>query len=511
MIKTIAVYLPQFHEVEENNRWWGEGFTDWKTVRAAKPLYKGHREPRRPLNENYYNLLDHATMAWQASIAKQYNISGFSFYHYWFKNGKRILEKPAENLLEWTDIDLPFCFSWANETWARTWANVPNSNTWIGEQYEKTKYSEGEDGILLKQCYGGKKEWKEHFDYLLPFFKDPRYLKYEEKPIFIIYKPNLMPSLDNMMEYWKELAINSGFPGLYIVVNRADKNEWTCVDARLQMEFDYSDFNKEDIEAGGLSCFNYNDAWEHVLDKAYRIADKHVFFGGFTDVDDTPRRGRRGVSMKYASPELFRKYYKKLMDIAIASEAEFIFVNAWNEWGEGAYLEPDEEFGFGYLEAIRDIMEYARTAKVSKEDIDKVYAKPKGQDNLQSNCLSKAIKYEKFFKLLDRWMCNQEAGRKVEDYFKELNFQYIAVYGKGALGKHLDKSLEGSSIKIMYYIDKKSELFNSNEPRRYVKKNFPKIDAVIVTPIAEYKDIRQKLKQIYEEPIISLEEVIYDN
>ena len=195
-MKTIAIYLPQFHEVEENNQWWGKGFTDWITVKNAQPLCAGHRQPRVPLGQNYYDLSNHDVMQWQAKLAKRYHISGFCFYHYWFKDGRKILEKPAENLLEWMDIDMPFCFSWANQTWARTWTNIQNSNAWTGSDYEK---SDEEEGILLRQSYGGKKEWKEHFEYLLPFFKDDRYIQYDKKPIFLIYKPEYMYCLDNMM------------------------------------------------------------------------------------------------------------------------------------------------------------------------------------------------------------------------------------------------------------------------------------------------------------------------
>lgn len=166
MPKTIAIYLPQFHEVEENNRWWGQGFTDWVTVKNALSLFQGHRQPRVPLDQNYYDLLQHDTMKHQAEMAAKYKVSGFCFYHYWFKDGRRILEKPAENLLRWTDIDMPFCFSWANQTWARTWTNVSNSNAWIDVDFENR---ESGDDILLRQSYGGKKDWKEHFEYLLPF------------------------------------------------------------------------------------------------------------------------------------------------------------------------------------------------------------------------------------------------------------------------------------------------------------------------------------------------------
>ena len=510
MIKTIAMYLPQFHEVEENNCWWGKGFTDWVTVKRAEPLFEGHRQPRVPLNGNYYDLLQYDAMANQAEMAKKYGISGFCFYHYWFKDGKRILEKPAENLLAWTDIDMPFCFSWANETWARTWSNIANSNAWTGEQFEDAEHDKRDDGILLKQSYGGKKEWKEHFDYLLPFFKDPRYLRYENKPIFIIYKPCLMYCLDNMMEYWKELALENGLPGLYIVVTRADRNSWENVDANIQMEFDYTDFEEREIEPDGLCCFEYNAAWEYILKKAYRNKEGGVFYGGFVDVDDTPRRGSKGVAMKNASPQLFRKYYKKLADIAVARHSEYIFVNAWNEWGEGAYLEPDEVFRFGYLEAVRDVMEYVKTAEVTEEDLGREYLETESIAAVQADYYSRALKFERYFKLMDRWVSTFERKEKIENYFADMQMKTIAIYGDGILGKHLNKCLSNSQVYVSYFIDRNSELFRSEDPKKYLKEHFPEAEAVVVTPIMEYKDIRRNLKQIYEVPIISLEEVIFE-
>ncbi len=509
MVKTIAIYLPQFHEVEENNRWWGDGFTDWVTVKKAQPLFEGHREPRVPLNHNYYDLLEYDTMSAQAKMAREYGISGFCFYHYWFKNGKKLLEKPAENLLKWTDIDMPFCFSWANETWARTWANVVGSNAWTGEQFEDLKRAKTDDGILLKQSYGGKREWKEHFEYLLPFFKDSRYIRYEGKPIFVIYKPYLLYCLDNMMEYWKELAMENGLPGLYVVVTRADKNTWESVDANIQMEFDYTDFNVREVKPDGLCCFDYNAAWNFVLRKAYGNKEEGTFYGGFVDVDDTPRRGSKGVAMKNASPELFRKYYKKLVDIAIARHSEYVFVNAWNEWGEGAYLEPDEDLQYGYLEAVRDIMKYAKTSDVTEEDLFREYQRT-GNMAMQPDYYSRAIKFERYFKLLDQWVGVFERKGQIASYFERMQFETVAIYGKGILGKHLEKCLHESHIKAAYFIDSSSELFRSDDPFQYLEEHFPKADVVVVTPIMEYRDIRQKLRRIYDVPIISLEEVIFE-
>ncbi|MCD7820315.1 MAG: glycoside hydrolase family 99-like domain-containing protein, partial [Lachnospiraceae bacterium] len=169
-VKIIPFYLPQFHTIPENDKWWGKGFTEWTNVRKAVPLFEGHQQPKLPLGDHFYNLLDDETKIWQAELAKQYGIFGFCYYHYWFKNGKRLLEKPAEQMLKNKDIDLPFCFCWANENWSRNWDG-------------------GNHEIIMAQEYGGKREWEMHFQYLLPFFRDKRYITMNGKPLFIIYKP----------------------------------------------------------------------------------------------------------------------------------------------------------------------------------------------------------------------------------------------------------------------------------------------------------------------------------
>ena len=189
--KIIALYLPQFHAIPENDKWWGKGFTEWTSVKKAIPLLKNHHQPREPLKGNYYNLLDPEVRQWQADLAQKYGIYGFCYYHYWF-NGKKLLEKPAEEILRLGKPSLPFCFSWANESWSRTW------------------YSSKKE-VLLKQEYGAEKEWESHFNYLLPFFKDERYIKVDNKPLFLIYKPSLILELDRMISFWEKLAIKEGF------------------------------------------------------------------------------------------------------------------------------------------------------------------------------------------------------------------------------------------------------------------------------------------------------------
>ena len=190
-IKPIAFYLPQYHSIPENDLAWGKGFTEWTNVKKAKPLFPGHYQPRIPLDQNYYNLEDSTVMKQQSVIAKDHGIFGFCYYHYWFKNGKKLLEKPIENMLKDPDVDIPFCLCWANESWTKRW--------------------NGRDGeIIVEQDYGAIDDWKAHFNYLFEFISDSRYITLDGKPIIIIYKPDEIPCMNDMMECWQNLALENG-------------------------------------------------------------------------------------------------------------------------------------------------------------------------------------------------------------------------------------------------------------------------------------------------------------
>ncbi|RRQ78488.1 glycoside hydrolase family 99-like domain-containing protein, partial [Enterococcus faecium] len=193
-MRVIAFYLPQFHEIPENNEWWGEGFTEWTNVKTARPLYSGHYQPREPINDNYYDLLNDDVKEWQVSIAKKNGIYGFCFYHYWF-DGKMLLEKPVEQFLKNKNLDINFCLSWANEPWTKAWVSK-------------------NDSILIEQNYGNEENWEKHFDYLLPFFKDSRYICNDGKPLFVIYRPEQIGCLNEMLDYWQILAKKNGLAGI---------------------------------------------------------------------------------------------------------------------------------------------------------------------------------------------------------------------------------------------------------------------------------------------------------
>lgn len=379
--KIIAFYLPQYHCIPENDKWWGKGFTEWTNTRKAKPLFKGHYQPKTPLNENYYNLLDEDVMLWQSELAKKYGVYGFCYYHYWFKNGKKLLEKPIEQMLDNKRIEMPFCLSWANENWTRNWDG-------------------GKNEVILEQNYGDKDDWNKHFNYLNLFFKDKRYIKIDNKPLFIIYKPQLISNLSKMMKFFEKRAIESGYDGIVFMCQHPS---W-IVDKRFNSNlFDYIikfepfftmytknkniDINKMSLEnhlwhtidgtplkyllafakkirsvistkaikEKKLITNNYNEYWEFILNDS--MQDKKLIPGAFTDWDNTARK-KNGMMFIGANPDKFGEYLKKLINLKSNKKTGFIFINAWNEWAEGAYLEPDERYGYAYLEGVKKAIEH---------------------------------------------------------------------------------------------------------------------------------------------------------
>lgn len=385
-MKTIAFYLPQFHAIPENDEWWGKGFTEWVNVKKAEPLYEGHYQPRIPLSENYYNLLDIDVMKWQVSLAKKYGLYGFCFYHYWF-GGHKLLEKPVDAFLEHTEIDFPFCLCWANEAWTNAWVSSQNK-------------------VLIEQNYGSQQEWKEHFDYLLPFFKDKRYICVDGKPLMVIYRPELIDCLNDMLDYLQQLAKENGLAGLTFAYQQvffaeqkdkddsrfayqieyqpsyawrdmdkgghkflsaakkklitglenhwskmSDKRKKTCWGKAFELVLD----RVRDIHPQGLTIQNYDEVWKTVLSR--KPTNEKSVPGAFVDWDNTPRRRQTGRVFEGASPEKFEKYMT--IQIRRAKEVyhkDMLFLFAWNEWAEGGYMEPDEKYGHAYLEALHNAL-----------------------------------------------------------------------------------------------------------------------------------------------------------
>lgn len=358
-MKILAFYLPQFHPIKENDEWWGKGFTEWTNVLSAKPVYKGHTQPRVPLN--FYSLLDVKTLEWQAALAKKYGVYGFVYYHYWFEEGM-LLEKPAELMLRSKGVDIPFCFCWANHTWKREWANKS-------------------DAILRKQTYGGREQWRKHFDYLLPFFQDARYIRIDGKPLMILYNPLGVVEFPEMIGCWRQWAEEAGLPGLTVChqQNRFDhesepNRSFYDYGIEFQMNAAVTEYirkspvfalervlNRIADRLPLLRCkvttmhYSYDTIWKLVLDK--KPSGETWFPGAFVDWDNTPRRKNRGQVCTGVTPEKFQKYLK--LQIKRAREVykkDYLFLFAWNEWGESGYLEPDQLNGYKMLEAVRNAL-----------------------------------------------------------------------------------------------------------------------------------------------------------
>lgn len=365
-MKILALYLPQFHTIPENDEWWGKGFTEWVNVKKAKPLYDGHFQPRIPMNENYYNLLEDDVKAWQIDLAKKHGIYGFCVYHYWF-DGKMLLEKPMEQYLANKELDFPFCFCWANEHW---------SNAWVS----------GQNKILIEQNFDNREDWDRHFYYTLPFFKDPRYIKENGKPLYVIYLPNIIGPLNEMLDRWQQLAKENGLPGIKFIYQspffhldkNADKSHFD-----YGIEFQPSMINHlEKGEKGAalirikskISMFlqqklhiylyrkkkevhkqDYDEMWKKVI--ALHPQDDKCIPGAFVDWDNTPRRQERGAVYVGASPEKFKYYFdQQVKHVKKEYKTDMLVLFAWNEWAEGGMLEPTEKYKCGYLEAIRDVL-----------------------------------------------------------------------------------------------------------------------------------------------------------
>jgi lipopolysaccharide biosynthesis protein len=350
--RVIAFYLPQFHPIPENDEWWGRGFTEWTNTAKAKPLFRGHYQPHVPADLGFYDLRVPETRKAQAGMARDHGIEAFCYYHYWFA-GKRLLERPFNEVLASGEPDYPFCLCWANQTWTGVWHGEPHR-------------------ILIKQSYPGNEDHLKHFRLLLRAFSDSRYVTVDGKPLFLIYDPLEIPHIKNVIDLWRDLAHKSGLRGLYLV-----GFSWDPTIPLAQHGFDASVTQrlpplKQKISAknpiqwalrtlyllnGKPTVYAYRKIMFDLLHEQNSKTEDYPCT--IPNWDNTPRSGKKGLVLKDSAPDLFRMHFKNAIQRvrSYPIEHRIIFVKSWNEWAEGNHLEPDLKFGRGYLNVIKEELE----------------------------------------------------------------------------------------------------------------------------------------------------------
>jgi hypothetical protein len=351
--RIIAFYLPQYHPIPENDSWWGKGFTEWTNVGKAKALFKKHYQPRVPADLGYYDLRVPETRRAQADMAREYGIEGFCYWHYWFGNGKRLIERPFNEVIASGEPDFPFCLAWANETWKGFDHGLQNRN------------------ILIEQLYPGIEDYTAHFHEILPAFKDKRYITIENKPVFMIYKPLANSEIPIFINTWRKLAKENGLEGIYFIghnmdfkisdqtlletgidaVNTVRLNDFLSEKKSFSRKF-YKRYNK--IFRNNTKVYPYEIASRKFISP--EIDNKeNVYPSIIPGWDHSPRSGKEGLILTDTTPELFEKHVKEAVEIVKdkSDEHKVIFIKSWNEWAEGNYMEPDFRWGTKFLEALK--------------------------------------------------------------------------------------------------------------------------------------------------------------
>ena len=360
-VRLIAFYLPQFHPIPENDRWWGEGFTEWTNVREATPQFTGHYQPRVPIDTGYYDLRDIEVQRRQVEIARRYGIGGFCFYFYWF-GGHRLLETPLLNYLNDPSIDFPFCLCWANENWTRRW-DGREQDLLIGQQH-----SPGDDLKFI--------------EYASRYLEDPRYIHIDGRPLLLVYRPALLPDAAATVQRWRNWRRQNGLSEPYVAMVQS----FQSIDPRpygmdAAVEFPWHTGMPTDITAhlvpakSGFRGFVFD--WEDYAERSAQQPDPPwmQMRGVMPGWDNTPRRKARAHLFQGHSPAVYGHWLKAALRWTLARgrprDERLLFVNAWNEWGEGAYLEPDERFGYAFLQATRDAVQ-----EVAEHPVNPVNAHP---------------------------------------------------------------------------------------------------------------------------------------
>jgi hypothetical protein len=386
--RVIAFYLPQYHPTPENDKFWGKGFTEWTNAAKAKPLFKGHHQPHIPADLGFYDLRIPEVREAQAELAKEAGIEGFCYWHYWFGNGKQFLQKIFDEVVDSGKPNFPFCVGWANHSWTnKNWVNTPTFS---------------KDFYIAEQTYPGPKDHEAHFYSLLKAFKDPRYIKVDGKLLFYIFSPLDFPDVGEFMRLWNNLAAKEGLPGFYFIALKESgkptkvSQMWKVFFNRKKKLFidakeEFSSVFKlgfDGVNSRGLCLAQYrynhpfislcrhifNTILEKTIDwhpvdkykyakisvKLFTEEDKkdNIFPTIIPNWDRSPRAGIRANIWYGSKPEYFKKQIEMALDLVKDKpmDRRIIFLMAWNEWGEGNYMEPDLEFGHGYIKALREAL-----------------------------------------------------------------------------------------------------------------------------------------------------------
>ena len=377
--RIIGLYLPQYHPIPENDEWWGKGFTEWNNVVKARPLFRGHYQPHLPADLGFYDLRLPEVREQQAQLAREAGLEGFCYYHYWFGNGRQLLQRPFNEVLASGKPDLPFCLCWANHDWT--------SKTW-----EKGN-SLRRDTMIMKMEYS-REDYVRHFNYVLPAFRDERYITVDGRPLFAVWNPRGIPDCSEFIDLWQKLAAQNGLKGIHFVGQTdntgkalaGEKANYYSADMAkeyyqtvLDMGFD-AVMSQGFRRAVGLIQGRRRMMWNmltfstflpshskmdysRLMDHYYVEEDRweNVYPTLLPQWDRTPRAGSKSEILTDSTPEKFQHYTEQAIQLIAHKQAEhqILFLKAWNEWGEGDYVEPDQRFGHGWLQAIRNAIDKA--------------------------------------------------------------------------------------------------------------------------------------------------------
>ncbi len=336
--RLIAFFLTQYHPTPENDLWWGKGFTEWTNVTKAAPLFENHYQPHLPADFGFYDLRVRETRREQIKVAREYGIDGFCYHYYWF-SGKRILNRPLDDMLADPESDMPFCLCWANENWTRRW-DAAEHEVLIAQQYLP------DDDINFIKA-------------LVPVFKDPRYIRLEGRPFLIVYRPQHLPDPRKTVSVWREHCRAAGVGEIHVCAALTHGN-----DDYRQFGFDSGvEFPPHNLRSGNINhqigffgqfqgnIMQYADIAQSYLERDY--PGERIFRTVFPSWDNTARTGNRALVVLNGTPENYEYWLSATIDCARREDVAppVVFINAWNEWAEGCHLEPDRRFGHGFLQA----------------------------------------------------------------------------------------------------------------------------------------------------------------